>query len=121
MNKPLALIVEDDPQLSRIFSLSLQDEFEIEIIPDGEAALARLALVIPAILLLDLHLPGVSGKKVFKSVQADERLENTRIIVCTADASEAEVLREEADIVLLKPVSPVQLRVLASRLRPNAS
>ncbi len=117
MIKPLALIVEDDPQLGQIFSLALQPEFETEIIPDGSAALARLALAIPAVIVLDLHLPGVSGQGIFEQIRSDERLVNTRIIVSTADAIQAEAMREEADIVLLKPVSPMQLRVLASRLR----
>jgi CheY-like chemotaxis protein len=94
----------------------LNNEFETEIIVDGNVALTRLAGVIPAVVILDLHLPGSSGKVVFKQIQSDPRLVKTRVILCTADAHEAETLRDEVDLVLLKPVSPIQLRQLASRL-----
>jgi DNA-binding response OmpR family regulator len=55
MSHPLALIIEDDPQLSQIFSVTLQSEFTVETIADGNQALARLAQVVPDIIILDLH------------------------------------------------------------------
>ena len=110
MPKPIALIIEDDPGLGEVFSLALRNEFETEINTDGDFALARLAQVIPAVVVLDLHLPGTSGKGIFRHIQGDQRLTNTKIILCTADANEAETLRNEVDIVLLKPVSPIHHR-----------
>lgn len=119
MNKPLALIIEDDQKLADIFSLSLQAaEFETEIAADGQTALSRLAEIIPAVVILDLHLPQVSGEKILKKIRADERLAQTRVMLATADAFMAEGLRADADLVLLKPISPTQLRDLAARLRP---
>lgn len=116
MTKPLALIVEDDPGLSQIFSMALQDDFDTEAVSDGYAAQARLAQVVPAVVVLDLHIPGPSGATIFDLLRGDARFAKTRTIVSTADANEAELLRDRADIVLLKPVSPIQLRELASRL-----
>jgi CheY-like chemotaxis protein len=116
MTKPTALIVEDDPGLGEVFSIALKDKFETEICSNGTAALTRLGNSIPAIVVLDLHLPGASGKVILKHIQSDERFARTRVILCTADAHEANILREEVDIVLLKPISPTQLRELASRL-----
>ena len=118
MPKPIALIIEDDPGLGEVFSLALRNEFDTEIIIDGDIALARLAQLVPALVVLDLHLPGASGKGIFRRIQSDQRLTNTKVILCTADANEAETLRDQVDIVLLKPVSPIQLRQLASRLHP---
>ena len=116
MVKPIALIVEDDPGLGEVFSIALNNEFETEIIADGKVALSRLGGIIPAVVVLDLHLPGSSGKDIFKQIQSDPRMKKTRVILCTADVHEAEILRDEVDLVLLKPVSPIQLRQLASRL-----
>ena len=116
MTKPLAFIVEDDPGLGEVFSLSLKDKFDTEISSNGNTALARLRQIIPAIIVLDLHLPGISGTELLRQIQSDERLVSTRVILCTADAHEANTLREDVDLVLLKPVSPAQLRELASRL-----
>ena len=117
MPKPLAFVIEDDPALSEIFSIALQDDFETRTIVDGDAALAQLAQTVPAVIVLDLHLPNISGADVFAKIRADKRFANTRVILSTADAVQAEVLREQADFVLLKPVNPLQLRDLASRLR----
>jgi two-component system response regulator BaeR len=116
MTKPLALIVEDDIPLSRIFSLALQTNYETEVIGNGDATLERLKQVAPAIVLLDLNLPGTPGRVILSAIREDPRLNKTNVILCTADERQADALNSEADIVLLKPVSPAQLRDLASRL-----
>ena len=117
MTKPLALIIEDDPQLNTIMSITLQADFEIETCADGNHGLDRLKQIVPNVVILDLNLPGASGKEILTSIRADHRLSKTRIILTTADERQAETLRDEADIVLLKPVSPSQLKELALRLR----
>ena len=119
MPKPLAIIVEDDSNLSRIFSLALQTDFETEVYGDGNTAFMRMANAEPTLVVLDLNLPGLQGKDILADIRADQRLANTRVILCTADERQAELLREQADIVMLKPVSPAQLRQIASRLIPK--
>jgi two-component system, cell cycle response regulator DivK len=120
MTNPLALIIEDDHKLAIIFAQALRmAEFEPEIIQDGNTALARLAVTLPAVVVLDLHLPYVSGLEILQQIRADERLNQTQVILATADALMADTLRQEADLVLLKPISFSQLRDLASRLYPR--
>ena len=116
MTKPFAIIIEDDPTLNEIISITLQAYFETESFKDGLQAIQRLEQVIPRLIVLDLHLPNTSGAEILAAIRADERLVDTRVILTTADVRQAEMLREKADIVLLKPVSPVQLRELAMRL-----
>lgn len=119
MTNPLALIIEDDPYLATIFAEALQiAEFEAQVIQDGQVALAQLATVTPAVVILDLHLPQVSGQMILQQIRANERLAKTRVLLATADALLAETLQEQADLVLLKPISFHQLRDLAKRLRP---
>lgn len=119
MEKPLAFIVEDDPKLNRIFSVSLDRDFEVQNCDDGNEALRRLAEIVPAIVILDLNLPGQSGATILKFIRSDARLAKTRVILSTADERQAEILERDADLVLLKPVSPMQLRELAARFRPR--
>jgi two-component system cell cycle response regulator DivK len=119
MSNPFALIIEDDPKLAFIFAEALQmAEFETEIVQDGQAALNRLAATTPAVVVLDLHLPHLSGSDILAHIRADQRLIQTRIMVTTADASKAEHLRSDVDLVLLKPISLHQMSTLAKRLRP---
>lgn len=119
MTKPFVLIVEDDPQLGNIFTLALQTDFETELCPTGNEALGRLETLVPAVVVLDLHLPGVSGLDILKHIRESERLKNTRVMLATADHLQADFLQGQADLVLLKPISPFQLRELAVRLTKN--
>jgi CheY-like chemotaxis protein len=121
MTNPLALIIEDDPQLSQIFTLALSSHFQTEAILDGQAGLTRLEQVTPAVIVLDLHLPEVNGEKILDYICNEPRLGDARIIIATADARQAEALEDRADIVLLKPISPVQLRELAMRLHASST
>lgn len=115
--KELALIIEDDEDLSEIFGQALTAaDYEIEIIRDGAAAQERLKEVIPHVVVLDMHLPHVSGNLLYKQIRADERLKKIRVVVATADAQMGENLRGEADLVLIKPITFTQLRDLTFRL-----
>ena len=83
-----------------IFSLTIEAaEYSTEVVSNGKDALVRLAEVIPALVILDLHLPQcVSGKDILHEIRKDERLSNTRVILATADAFLSDELKEEADL-----------------------
>ena len=118
----LALVIEDDPKLATIFAGALrQAGYRTEIIMDGRHALERLIETVPALVLLDIHLPYYSGMEILKEIRADARLVKTKVLLATADALRAEQLRAEADLVLLKPISYRQLRDLAERFLPKGS
>jgi hypothetical protein len=58
----------------------------------------------------------VQGTEILNGIRSDPRLAGTRVIVATADPRLAEVLHEQADLVLLKPIGFHQLRDLAVRM-----
>lgn len=116
MSNPLVLIVEDDPTQNQIFTLTLKSDFNIETFLDGNAVAARLEQVVPALVILDLNLPGKPGREILAQIRADERLASIPVILTTADGQQAEMLYEQADMVLLKPISPGQLKELSKRL-----
>ena len=122
MNNHTALIIEDDEYLSEIFSKALQSaKFDTEIIRDGQLALTRLHETTPNVVVLDLHLPQVSGKEILHHIRSTPHLADTRVMVATADPLTAEFLRHDANLVLIKPISFIQMRELALRLRPAPS
>ena len=117
----LALIIEDDEDLAEIFSKALRKiGYETETIPDGQDALNRLHEVVPQLVVLDINLPKVSGDKILSFIRVDQRLNETFVIVSSAEDRKAEGTREDADIVLIKPVSYHQLTELAARLYGKA-
>ena len=113
-----ALIIEDDPDLVHIFAEALeQSGFISTTVSEGQAALDLLAKTVPDVVVLDLHLPEVSGSEILQAIRADGRLNETRVIVATADYRTAEELRDFADLMLIKPISFKQLRDLSKRFR----
>ncbi|MBN1979175.1 MAG: response regulator [Anaerolineae bacterium] len=117
MEKPLALIVEDEFDISIVFSRALQAAgFETEVIRNGGTAMEWLSSSKPDIVILDLNLPRVGGQEILRYIRADARLTKTPVIVATAYARLAEGVRDQADQVLFKPISFAQLRDLSARL-----
>lgn len=112
-----ALIIEDDATLADFFSEALKAvDIESEIIHDGQVAIDSLAESEPQIILLDLHLPNISGLKIVEQVRSMDHLVNTRIIVTTGDPRLADEVREKVDLVLDKPVGFEQLGLLCARM-----
>jgi DNA-binding response OmpR family regulator len=123
MSKGLALVIEDDFDASVIFAKAMEVlGFEPEIIRTGDAAQERLKTAVPVIVVLDLHLPQVVGTDLLRQIREDARLLATRVIVATADPRMAELIQDQADLVLIKPTTYSQVRDLAERLvsRPRS-
>lgn len=122
VKKPIGLIIEDDEDLSIIFSEALNAAgYQTEIIRNGRLAMERLKAVTPELVSLDMHLPGVSGLEILQFIRAEKRLALTNVVVTTADAVMAEQVRESADFVLIKPITFGQLRDLTSRLASTST
>ena len=121
-NKPLALVVEDDDKLVSIFTQALKiADFETTSVCDGREAIQLLGTIQPAVILLDLHIPGAAGDKVLAHIRQEARLKKAQVILATADPLMADMLIDQSDFILQKPVSFGQLRDLAVRLRSTLS
>jgi CheY-like chemotaxis protein len=106
----IVLVVEDDRALGRLFTEILRVAGYLpELAQDGEQTLKRLQTLVPALLMLDLQLPDMSGLHVIKRMREDERLKHTKIIVITADLPRVTEARQHADAVLVKPVDYAQI------------
>jgi len=118
MDKPVALIVEDDRDIVALFRHVLDIAgYQTEMILNGRDAMSRLEIFKPDIVLLDLQLPGMSGVEILRRMRADERLATVPVVVVTAYAPVAETLPVEPDLLLLKPVDINQLSSLVQRLQ----
>lgn len=118
MSDELALVIEDHKDISDLFCLVLQEAgFQTEPIGSGSEAVIRLTEVVPDVVILDLHLPGVQGDEILHQIRTDERMAATQVVVITAYTALARTLQDEADLVLIKPISLNLLRRLVGRLR----
>ena len=118
--QPLAFIIEDDKNLANAFGQALAEaSYEVEVIRDGHQALKRLREESPRTVILDLHIPFLSGEEILNYIRLDQRLTDTKVIITTADDRRGEELRDLADLVLIKPIGFRQLRDMAFRMHPD--
>lgn len=112
---PYVLIVEDDESIGEAVAFHLRRAgFEPRLETDGLAGLQALRGQLPAVLLLDLMLPGIDGWHLIREVR--EWAPDLPIVVMTArtnDHNRVEVLELGADDVVAKPFS---MRELVARV-----
>lgn len=120
MDKPFALIVEDERDIAALFRHVLDIAgYQTEIATDGRVALKHLTSKRPDIVLLDLFLPGISGVKILEQMRIIPELVSVPVVVITAHPQAADGLPIEPDLILLKPVNLAQLSNLVQRLRTS--
>jgi len=111
--KKIVLVVEDEHDISDLVRFHLEQEgFAVVVSPDGEKALEIARRQRPALVILDLMLPGTPGLEVCRLMRSDERLADVPIVMLTARAGEADRvvgLEMGADDYVTKPFSPKAL------------
>ena len=104
------LIVEDEPALAAIVADYVSAAgWTAQVLADGQAALARIREQPPALVVLDLMLPGLDGLAVCRAVRT---FSDVPIIMVTARVQEIDRLlglETGADDYLCKPFSPREL------------
>src|SRR4051812_46075397 len=82
------LLVEDEPSISGFVRRGLHFEgYDVDVVPDGLAALRRLRDNPPDLLVLDVMVPGIDGLEVarrLRAVEAAEQLPAIPILMLTA-------------------------------------
>ncbi|HLF75627.1 MAG TPA: diguanylate cyclase [Anaerolineales bacterium] len=120
MDRPSALIIEDDRDIVALFRHVLDlAGYRTEIVLHGKVAVEHLAESTPDIVLLDLNLPGVSGGEILAMMKAEERLKNIPVVVITAHPHLVETLPAAPQLVLIKPVNIEQMSNLIQRICPT--
>ena len=113
--KPRILIVEDEPGIADTLQYALRTEgFEPHWCATGEDALANARATPPALVVLDVGLPDVSGFEVFKRIRA---ISEVPVVFLTARSDEIDRvvgLELGSDDYVAKPFSP---RELVARVR----
>ena len=121
------LVVDDDPTVREVVATYLRrDGLDVVEAADGPSALAADAEAEPALVVLDLMLPGLDGLEVFRRLRA--RRGGVPVVMLTARGDEADrVLGLEvgADDYVAKPFSPRELvlrvQALLRRSAPSSA
>ena len=103
-------IIEDEPLHARLLDHSLrQARYRTNVAVDGVTGLADVKRLSPAVILLDLMLPGINGHEVCRDIRSTPGIQQTPIIMITALGSEEDRvggIEMGADDYITKPFSP---------------
>ena len=105
----LIMVVDDEPAMSRILQRLLTGEgYRVITARDGEQALKALENNVPDAVLLDLMMPGMSGREICRRIK--ETWPQIKVIYLSAqapprDLDEFKTLQNEADGYITKPAS----------------
>ncbi len=109
------LVVDDDLELSSLIGYALrQAGYMVVEAGDGVAALEAFERESPALVILDVNLPRLSGLEVCRRIRAASRVPIMMLTVKSAEEDQVQALDLGADDYLTKPFSP---RTLLARVR----
>jgi CheY-like chemotaxis protein len=108
MSAPIVLVVDDNPTNLKLIAYLLQAKgYDVRTAIDAESALEEVANVRPALILMDLQLPGMDGLELTSKLKADPSTRDIVVIAVTAYAMKGDEERARAagcDGYVPKPV-----------------
>lgn len=119
--RPKLLLVDDEPTNLQVLRQILQDDYRLLFAKDGEKALELAERESPALILLDVMMPGMTGHEVCTRLKAQPTTSAIPVIFVTALADvddEAKGFEVGAVDYITKPVSPPIVR---ARVRTHLS
>ncbi len=121
------LLIEDDPADQKIINSALLEHNnlkEVQIISTAEDALKNLeqeyaSSESPALILLDLKMPGMGGKELLNRIKKNEQLKQIPVIILTTSDSKNDIqecYKRQAAGYILKQTRLVDLKARLSTL-----
>ncbi len=122
VDKPLVLVVEDEPAQREVLTYNLESEgYAVSSAENGEEALMMVNEAMPDVIVLDWMLPNVSGIEVCRQIKTRADTRGVPIIMLSARSEEVDKVRgleTGADDYVVKPYSVVELMArVRSQLR----
>jgi DNA-binding response OmpR family regulator len=107
------MLIEDDATMLSLLGTLLEFEgFQVASLngeTDADHILQKMRSEMPELILLDVHLPGVSGFELMRRMRGDEELKSTKVIMSSGMNLNIECRQAGADGFILKPYMPEEL------------
>jgi len=125
VNKPIALIIDDEVQIRRLLRVALESEnYQVHEAETGQQGLVDLANSKPSVVLLDLGLPDLDGLEVLKRLREWSEVPVVVLTVRDDEREKVAALDAGADDYVTKPFSSpellARLRAAQRKTRPVA-
>ena len=112
------LIVDDDPLVSDLTTFLLKDAgYETELVQDSLKALAAIKSARPALVILDILMPGIDGLTLCQQIKSDPSLKDIKVAILTSKSFQADkdrAIKLGADAFIEKPFN---VNTFAQRIR----
>jgi two-component system sensor histidine kinase ChiS len=122
---PVVLAVDDDASILRVVEMLLsRNGYTVRTAASGETALSMLRSLVPAVLITDVQMPGMSGYDLCSVVKRDERLQNVPVIFLTAQGSPQDYKTGHdlgAVVYMSKPFKPERLLQAVQMVAPSGA
>lgn len=111
------LVCDDDKGISEVIKIILEDaNYEVNNINNGRAIERKVENYQPDLILLDIWMPGISGKEILSLLKKNEKLSHIPIIIISALSNVNKISKEYgADNFLPKPFDVKDLLSLVKR------
>ena len=101
---PRVLLVDDEAPIALVLSATLRAHgYDVEVAETGEAALSAVARLRPAVMLLDVNLPDLTGWEVLRRLDAADRAAVPVVVFSASPLAASRVREFEPAGVLVKP------------------
>ena len=82
--KKRVMVVDDEENVCQLLEAVLEEEnYDVVTATDGKECLAKLKKIKPDLILLDMMMPGMSGREVCEKIRADPKTKNLKVIFVT--------------------------------------
>lgn len=109
---PLILVVEDNLEMNRFISNTLQGEFNVISAFDGREGLEKAVEITPDLIISDIMMPTLTGDKMVGHLRADRTLDHIPVLILSAKADDElrlRLLANGAQDYLVKPFTTQEL------------
>ncbi|MGA2593861.1 MAG: response regulator [Bryobacteraceae bacterium] len=114
------LVIDDDPTVHDLMQRCLPKEgFDVALASSGEEGLRKAAQLCPAIIALDVFLPGMDGWSVLSALKADPKLAAIPVVLHTISDDRGLAYRLGAAEYLRKPVAPERFAAVLQKFQPD--
>lgn len=118
-NRPLVLVVEDNPDIIQYLRQLLLPNYQLQVAHDGKEGIEKALETVPDIIISDVMMPRKDGYELCRTLKQDERTSHIPIVLLTAkgdQASRVAGLEYGADAFLSKPFDEQELFVRLEKL-----
>jgi two-component system, cell cycle response regulator DivK len=123
-NVPVLIVDDNDINLKLLEHVTAHHGYDVQTAGDANGAIAAIAVRRPALILMDMQMPGIDGFELTRRLKADATTRAITIVAVTAFAmkgDEARALAAGCDSYVAKPIDTRALPRLLQRLLESRS